>query len=151
MTTPDPDRKKWLMMGALDGELTPADQAEWESLLAADATLRQEFEDMKSLREATKSLAIKSPPDEIWTEYWTSVYQRLERGVGWVLVSVGAIVLLSYGVWRGVTKLMADTTLPWFAKAAVLFLGLGLVILLVSVIREKVFVGRHDPFKDVAR
>lgn len=80
-----------------------------------------------------------------------SVYRRVERGIGWILFSVGAIVVLSYGVWRGVQELVGDVTIPWYVKAGVLALSIGIVVLAVSVFREKFFVFRDDPYRKVRR
>ncbi len=96
-------------------------------------------------------MALKPAPEEIWEDYWASVYARVERGIGWVFVSIGAIILLAYGAWRGVEELLADAAMPWFIKTAVLALSFGAVILLVSVVREKLFLGPKQRYKDVER
>ena len=80
-----------------------------------------------------------------------SVYRRVERGIGWTLLSVGAIVLLSYGLWQGIHELFGDLTVPWYVKGGVLALLVGIVILVVSVIREKYFIFKDDPYRDVNR
>jgi hypothetical protein len=41
--------------------------------------------------------------------------------------------------------------MPWFLKVSLLALTVGTVVLLVSVVREKVFVGRRQRYKDVER
>ena len=96
-------------------------------------------------------MALKPAPDEVWDSYWASVYSRFERGVGWIFASIGAIILLAYGAWKGVEDLLADTALPWFIKAALLALLFGLIVLLVSVGREKLFIGSRERYKDVER
>ncbi|MCZ6918769.1 MAG: hypothetical protein O7I93_18485 [Gemmatimonadetes bacterium] len=147
----DAERGHQLMMGALDGELDAAEQAELDGLLAADPALQTEWERLKRVKEVTGTMALRSPPDEVWESYWTSVYHRVERGMGWILASVGAIVLLAYGLWTAAQKLMADASIPTFIKAAVFMALLGTAIILVSVAREKWFVYRSDPYKDVQR
>jgi hypothetical protein len=139
------------MMGALDGELDDADQVEFERLLGRDSDLQTEWKRLNELKEVTSTMALRSPPEEVWETYWTSVYHRFERGVGWVLLSLGAIVSLSYGLWQFAKELMADATIPLFMKGAILAVIVGGVILFVSVVREKWFVYRSDPYKDVQR
>lgn len=80
-----------------------------------------------------------------------SVYRRVERGIGWILLSVGAVVLFSYVLWEVVRELVGDVTIPWYVKGGGLALLVGIVILAVSVIREKYFVFRDDPYRDVNR
>jgi ferric-dicitrate binding protein FerR (iron transport regulator) len=145
------ERAHQLMMGALDGELEPAEQTELDGRLAADPALQAEWERLERVKEVTSTMALRSPPAEVWETYWASVYHRLERGVGWILASVGAIVLLTYGLWTAAQDLMADASVPGFVKAAVFATLLGTTIVLVSVAREKWFVYRSDPYKDVQR
>ncbi len=101
--------------------------------------------------EVTSTMALRSPPQEIWDTYWTSVYHRFERGVGWVLLSLGAIVSLSYGLLKAAQEILADTTIPGFIKGAILLAIVGAVVLFVSVAREKWFAYRSDPYKDIQR
>ena len=96
-------------------------------------------------------MTLRSPPQESWDTYWTSVYHRFERGVGWVLLSLGAIVSLSYGLWKAAQEILADTTIPGFIKGAILLAIVGAVVLFVSVAREKWFAYRSDPYKDIQR
>lgn len=145
------ERARRLMMADLDGELAAGEREELDRLMAADPGLRSEWKRFRRLKEVTDSMALRSAPREIWEDYWGSVYSRVERGIGWLLLSAGAIVLLSYGAWRGVRHLLADAALPWFVKAALLALSLGGVVLLVSVAREKLFIGARQRYRDVER
>lgn len=150
-TTPGDERVRRLLMSALDGELNAAEREELERLLDADPRLRDEWNRLSKVKEVTQSMALRKPPDEVWEDYWASVYSRLERGVAWILVSVGGIVLVSYGAWQGVQALIADVDMPWFLKGAILATTVGLVVLFVSVLREKLFIRVSDPYKDVQR
>ncbi len=140
-----------LMMAALDGELDDAGRAELESRLAADDELRAEYERLEHVKELTMMSKVQEPPQEQWDTYWQSVYRRLERGVGWILVSLGALVLASWGLWQGITSLLADTGVPSPVKLAIFAVGVGSLVLVFSVFREKLFTYRHDPFKEVER
>ncbi len=88
----------------------------------------------------------KEPPDEVWERYWSKVYNRLERGLGWILTSIGAISLLFYGGFKAIESLIKDPTLAVFLKVAILVLLAGVVILLVSVVRERIFVYKKDKY-----
>lgn len=145
------ERARQLMMAAMDGEASGEERAELERFLADDAALENEWKQLNQVKEATSAMAFRKPPDEVWSDYWTSVYSRLERGIGWILVSLGAITLLSYGAYHAVMALIADTGVPWFIKGAILAVAIGAVVLLVSVIREQLFVRRAEPYKDIER
>ncbi len=145
------ERARRLMMAELDGELAAGELAELERLVAGDPVLEKERKRFQRLKEVTDSMALKPAPEEIWDDYWTSVYSRVERGIGWIFVSIGAIILLAYGIWVGVEQLLADAALPWYVKTALLALLFGMVVLLVSVVREKVIIGGQQRYKDVER
>jgi len=139
------------MMRALDGENSDADNAELHDLMESDQILRDEWESLSRVKEHTRGLELAKPPDELWEGYMDSVYRRVERGIGWILLSVGAVVLFSYVLWEVVRELVGDVTIPWYVKGGGLALLVGIVILAVSVIREKYFVFRDDPYRDVNR
>jgi len=150
----DPDRHeraRHLMMAALDGELGPEDRAELESLLSADPSLHEEWERLGKVKEVTGTMGYTEPPEEVWETYWVSVYNRVERGAGWILLSLGALVVAGYGLWKGLTDLLADTGLPAFVKIAIFVAALGGLILLLSVAREKLFTRVRDPYREVKR
>ncbi len=145
------ERVRRLLMSGLDGELPAEQREELERLLGSDAAARAEWERLVLLKEVTETMKLRQPPDKVWNEYWESVYVRLERGIGWILASLGAIVLISYGLWMAAQELIADTEMPLYVKGAILATTVGVVVLFVSVLREKLFVGRRERYKDVER
>ena len=147
------DREKFqaLMMRALDGELSAEQQREFERLLSDDKKLRTEFEKYKKLKEATSTMQFKSPPPEVWDNYWMQVYNRVERGIGWLVFSIGAIILLTYAGFTLVESVINDPGLAIIVKVGILLSVGGLAILFVSVAREKLFTRRHDPYREIQR
>ena len=144
-------RNEEFLMRALDDELEPAESVEFERLLSDNPELRGEWDRLSKLQEVTANMRLRNAPEKMWDGYWNSVYSRLERGVAWILVSIGAIVLGSWGAWQFVQDLMADADLPTFVKWSILALIVGLVILLVSVLRHRIFVSQSDPYKEIER
>ncbi len=145
------ERARHLMMAALDGELSRQEQADLERLLREDPALRAEWQQLQRVKEVTTTMSLREPPKEIWDRYWLGVYQRFERGLAWILVSFGAIVVLSWGAWEALRELWNDQQLPVLVKAGSFALVVGLVVLVVSVLREKLSIRRTDPYKDVIR
>ena len=139
------------MMAALDGECSTEQVDELERALAENDGLRDEWSELNRLKEVTNMMSIRKPPEEVWQDYWGSVYARLERSIAWVLISVGAIVLLSWGIWEVIREVVADSQIHGGIKLALAALLLGVVVLLVSVVREKLFTHRADPYKDIER
>lgn len=143
------ERMRNRMMAALDGEQDEAERQELVDALARDAELAAEWDRLQRLTEVTRTMTFEIPPDQVWQDYWSSVYSRLERGVAWIFFTIGAVVLISWGVWNAVKEVFRSSDAPWFVEVGTLCLIVGTVILLVSVIREKLFVNRRNPYKDV--
>lgn len=147
----DRERAQALMMAALDGEITPDGQRELDGLLTTFPELGAEWRRLLRVKEVTDAMTLHDVPQEVWDRYWTSVYRRTERGLAWMLISAGAIVLAAYWLWHVAGALLADTSLPTGIRFAVVAVGLGAVILLVSVVRERLFMHRRDPYKEIVR
>jgi ferric-dicitrate binding protein FerR (iron transport regulator) len=148
----DRERVQGLMMAAMDGEISATDRIELDALLAARPEVADEWRRLTRLKEVTATMSLRQPPEEIWDHYWHSTYRRAERGLAWVLVSAGAIVLAAYGIWHAVEGLLQDTSTPPAIRAAIAAVGVGAVILVVSVLREKLFMHRRDPYqKEIIR
>jgi hypothetical protein len=152
MSTQEHSRQiRELMMAALDNECSAEELKTLEEALAANEELQLEWTELQRVKEVTSMMNIRKPPDQVWQDYWGSVYARLERGVAWVLISLGAIFLLSWGAWEAVQEIVADSEIPGLIKLALAALFIGIAVLLVSVLREKLFVRRSDPYKDIER
>lgn len=140
-----------LISAYLDGELSPAERAEFERKLASGEVSRQEFEEMKAMTEVTGSVRLASFPDEVWDGFWSQTYNRLERGIGWIFLSIGAVILCSAGAYQFLRSLIEDQSSPWWIRLGTAFVALGLGALFVSVLRERIFVRSTDPYRKVKR
>ena len=149
-TDPMDEQTKELMR-ALDGELDAAERAAFEARLADDPQLREEWRRLSRAREATMGMRLRRPPEAVWDGYWTSVYSRTERGLGWILFSLGAMAVLGWAVWTWVGELLTDTATPLIVRFGMIAMFMGLVILAVSVVRHRINVLRTDPYKDIQR
>lgn len=148
----DRERARSLMMAAIDGECTAEERRELDALVAASPELTAEWRRMTRVKEVTTGMRLQTVPEEVWDGYWTSVYRRTERGVAWVLISMGAIVLAAYGLWQAAASLFADTETPLFVRASIVAIAVGSAILVLSVLREKFFTHRRDPYqKEIVR
>lgn len=146
-----PERARGLMMAALDGELSSVEQAELDRLLNNDDNLRKEWERLKTVKEVTGTMTFRQPPEEVWDRYWVSVYNQAERGLGWLLFSVGLIGIFAWAGWQWVDALLTDTEVPVWVKLAIFAAVLGGGILFFSVVRERWFTRRNDPYREVQR
>jgi len=147
----DKERFYQLLMGAVDQELTSSELKEFYQLIETDHGFRKEWEQYKKLKEVTQAMKFKSPPKEVWDNYWMNTYNKIERGIAWIIFSIGAIILITYGLFKAVEAIIADSQLEGIIKIGIIAVLLGLVILLVSVLREKLFIRKSDPYKEIQR
>ena len=77
---------------------------------------------------------------------WAGVRRRLSRRTGWVLVVAGSVLWLAYGVW-----LYANSPANPVGKLAIGALGIGFLLLLGSVVAERLQEFRTDPYRDIER
>lgn len=150
MNTQEEQIRQW-MMAALDDEITADDRRRFEAALEADEELDREWQRLCEVKEVTNSMRFRKPPEEIWDRYWLSIYNRFERGVAWILVSIGTIVITGYGLWYGVMAIWKESDAPLALRVAIFALMLGGVVLLLSVLREKLRIRRNDPYREIQR
>ena len=96
-------------------------------------------------------MAFKKPPKETWEVYWTSVYNRMERGIGWIFISIGAMILLFFGGYLLVEAIIQDPEIPALLKVGILAAMVGAAVLLVSFGRERLFVDKRERYKEVLK
>lgn len=139
------------MMAYLDNELSDEQLKAFEAHLASCPKCTQELEEFKKLKQITDGVELVEPEDRLWQQYWGGVYNRIERGIGWVVFSVAGILLLIYGGFTAIENVITDPAISALLKVGLLALLVGLAILFVSVVRERIFFWSKDRYKDVRR
>ena len=76
---------------------------------------------------------------------------RLERGIAWVFLSLGTLVVVGYALWQALSSVLEATDIPAFLKFGIFAVLFGGAILLVSVMRERLFVRKDDPYREIER
>jgi len=140
-----------LCMKALDDELNTEEKNEFNRLIQESLEFRQEYEAMKKVREITREMQFGTPSDAVWDNYWTCIYNRIERGIGWIILTAGVVLLSTWGTFQLISSLIFNQHVALIVKAGVLLVILGFFILAVSAIRERCFMGRRDPYKEIKR
>lgn len=140
-----------LFSAYFDGELSDDQRGRVNDHVAQCADCRRELEAMKKFEEVMGKMKLKNPPKETWQRYWASVYNRLERRIGWILVSIGGMILFFFGGYKAVEGIINDPATPLLLKVGILaFLG-GIVVLLVSLLREQLFVRKRERYKEIEK
>ena len=143
--------KRELLAGYVDGELTPEEKKLFESMLAEDPQLKAELEDFMNIQNITGLVKYDDLPEEVWESYWESLYKKTERSLGWIFFSIGAIVTLCFILFQAFQQMHLDTDTSLIIKISVTVLTMGLVILLISFVRERLFAYKRDRYREVNR
>ena len=144
------DRKKELLMKAVDGLATAAEIEELEKYTREDPVLDNEYKAFRRIKEVTDSIKFKEQPDSYWENYWENIYRNLERKTGWVLFSIGAIIILLFAGYQFLEGFYFSEA-PLILKIGVSFAGVGVITLLVSIVREVLFARKKERYKEVIR
>jgi predicted anti-sigma-YlaC factor YlaD len=140
-----------LISSYFDGELDANQKRLLEEHLKECPECRKEFEEMARFEEVMGKMRLKQPPEEAWRVYWSSVYNRMERNIGWILLSIGAIIVLFFAGYQILKGMIEDVNTPLILKIGILALIAGLAVLFVSLLRERIFVNKRERYKEIEK
>lgn len=135
----------------LDGEIEHDKKLEIERHLSDCEACRKEYQSFAKLKEVTDRMKFADLSDQLWAGYWKGIYRRVERGAGWIFLSIGAIILLAFGVYQFFKDFFADPNISLIVKIGVSTCAFGAIILVVSIIRERLFLFKTERYKEVKR
>jgi anti-sigma factor RsiW len=141
------EKYKGLLMGLIDGELTPEETSEVNAHLIKCAACRQEYEQLRETAAKIETVSFEEPQDEVLKKLWKTPYSRFAKNSGLFLVFAGWLALVIYGLYEA----FRSQDEPVFSKIAVAAVLIGFVVLLFSVIRERIQTYKADPYKEVKR
>ncbi|MBN2379224.1 hypothetical protein JXM67_05425 [candidate division WOR-3 bacterium] len=137
---------KYLLLKVVDGVASAKEKKEFLTHIRSCEECRAEYGEFKNLEELMSSIKLKDLTEEAREVYWRSLYNRLERGLGWILLSLGAILLLGFGAFMLIKEFIASPTVSLILKIGVCTILGGIIVLLVSVIKERLLVRRYDKY-----
>ena len=130
------------LMRYLDGEVGPEERNRIEASVEASTELRRELAVYRAMKDDLKTLKLnQGGPNE---SVWYAVNRHLARPFGWILLVVGALVWAAYGVY----VYLASPAFLW-QKLATSAIGIGVLVLLASVIWERYKVWLTDPYRGI--
>ncbi len=81
--------------------------------------------------------------------YWSKLLNRIERSVGWFMLITGLIILIVYALYKFLLVLLSDMQVDFVIRVSLFLILFGLVVLIFSVIREKITLNRQERYKEV--
>ncbi len=130
------------VMRYIDGEMNTTERDTFKKHLESCDKCKNILKEISSLKEVTDSMKIADLPEAVWEKYWNSIYNRIERSVAWLFFILGSLILTGYGIYN----VIIDPSLHNIVGLGVLFVVIGLAILFLSVLREKIAVSKADRY-----
>lgn len=140
-----------LMMGLMDNELDENQKKKVLEHLASCEECAKQYKAFNNLKKETSEMKFKKLPEMYWDEYWNHVYNKLERGIAWIILSLGAILIFSYGAYEMTYEFFFDGTISLFLRISTGIFTFGIIILTVSVLREKLMIRHIDKYRSIKR
>ncbi len=138
---------KGLLVGLLDGELTPEEACRINEHLTRCAACRTGYDELRVTTGKLAAISFQEPSDAVRLQVWKGPYSRLARNTSLVMIIGGYALLIGYGVFEFLTSGTEELPAKWGLAA----IALGFLILLVQFIRERVKTYTSDPYKEIER
>jgi len=134
-------------MRLIDDELSMDERLEYQAHVRECDTCRGELESLGRVVTLTDQLRLRVSDEAFWADYWKSIARRTERRLGFLLLTGGIVALLLYFVYR-VVRSPEFWSYEGISVAVIL---LGLIVLFISVARERYHESKNDPYREVER
>ena len=132
------------LMRYLDGEVGPEERRRIEGAVGVSTELRRELTVYRAMKEDLQSLKLRDADHN--GSVWNAVSRQLAKPLGWVLLLVGTLVWAAYAVYT----YFVSPALLW-QKLATGAVGIGILVLLATVVWERYRVWLSDPYRDIQR
>lgn len=141
------EKYRGLLIGLIDNELNPDEAKQINDHLIRCAKCREAYEALSETGQKIGTVSFKEPSDEVLERLWKPPYSRFVKWTGLAMVLGGWLVFLVMAV----IEAFRSSSEPFITRIAGGSLLLGLIILLLYVVLERVVLYKSDPYKEVKR
>lgn len=135
------------LSGYVDGELPQQQRQGVKAHLEACADCRRLVDELSRIKQETRELAYQRPSQKEWKRMERRIFQNVSRGIGWLILIVWAIFTSGYALFH----LATAPDEPLIEKIIVFGLFLGLGLLFLSVLSERLREARSDRYRGIQR
>jgi Putative zinc-finger len=134
-------------MRFIDDELSLEERLQYQAHVRDCDACRRELESLGRVVRLADQLKLRVSDEVFWEGYWESVYRRTERRLGFLFITGGAAMLLVYLLYRA----LRSQELWTYEGVSIAVILLGLIVLFISVARERYHEHKNDPYREVER
>lgn len=135
----------------ISGELKESEKVIVEKHIVNCEMCKLEYDEFLEMEKVFENVSFKDPDDKLMEEYWSGIYNKLEKNTGVVFASIGAALLLFLGAMCFFRDFLFNSLEPLSLRIGAAILIAGVVILIVSVVREQYFYYKNERYKEVNR
>ena len=141
------ERKQQLLMGLIDKELTPDETYEIHELLKRDQHLRDEYDRLLETNDQLQMIGAAEFDEATLRKVWRSPFRKGLRWMSYFLIGAGFAGLLGFAIWEYLHHDRKEL-LPAVATCGI---GLGVLILFLQVVRDRMMVLKNDPYREIEK
>ena len=140
-----------LLMGYLDGELSPDEEKRIEKHLTECKECTEELERYKKLNDIVQPMDFVTLEDKLMENYWSKGYRKIERNLAVFFLFASLSILTGFGIMQIVIKIWNSAVIPLPIKFSIFAVLTGGTALLLSILREKLFLRKKQRYSDIRR
>ena len=133
------------LSGYIDGELTQQERQRVEVHCADCSMCASEMADIRALRERVGNSLQSEFGEDLWREKMNDTAVNTTRSIGWLLIIGIALVVAGIGI----VAFVLDSSMSLTEKVLTGGFYLGLALLFISVLRQRLIERKTDKYKDV--
>ncbi len=135
-----------MLSGFVDNELTQQDSQRVQVHINQCTQCTDELNDIRTLRNRIGTARLSDVQQDTWRETMNDITVKTSRGIGWLLVIGGVLLAGSVALIKGFADFSSLGTMEKLVVGGVYG---GLLLLFVSVLRQRLIERKKDRYKDV--
>lgn len=133
------------LSGYLDGELTQQEAQKVSLLIETDPEYKILYEELQMMRLQVQSLSLQEQELEHLDKLFQEPVAKKSRILGFFLISLSALVIVGFTLF----KIFSNPEIDLLEKILVGALGSGSLLLLISVLRQRMITTKSDKYNRV--
>ncbi len=135
-----------LLSGYIDGELTQQERQRVQLHCESCDECQTGLEELTGLRERVGESKLSDVSQDVWRETMEDTPVKAARGLGWLLFVGGILIAVGVVV---IEIISSESSMTLVEKLIVGGIYGGLLLLFISVLRQRLIERKSDRYKDV--